>query len=124
MSDCIEWTGARSSNGYGRHGKRYAHRMAWEQAHGPIPDGLVVRHSCDNPPCVNVEHLLLGTQADNVEDARARRRMYNQKKETCPRGHTYDRVWHTQGRKPIRYCATCRSVQRRAQYAERKAARV
>lgn len=45
-----------------------AHRVAWEMAHGPIPDGMVVMHGCDNPPCVNVAHLSLGTQLDNIAD--------------------------------------------------------
>lgn len=45
-----------------------AHRWAWEQAHGPIPVGMVVMHGCDNPPCVNVAHLSLGTQMENIAD--------------------------------------------------------
>ena len=45
-----------------------AHRVAWEMAHGPIPDGMVVMHGCDNPPCVNVAHLSLGMQLDNIAD--------------------------------------------------------
>lgn len=44
------------------------HRFVWAHHHGPVPAGLVVRHSCDNPPCVNLEHLLLGTVADNNRD--------------------------------------------------------
>ena len=51
-------------NGLGR----AVHRMAWEVAHGPIPDGLIVMHTCDNPPCCNPEHLKLGTHGDNNRD--------------------------------------------------------
>lgn len=71
---CREWTGARNDSGYGMvalPGKRIdrAHRVAWELTYGAIPDGLVVRHYvCDNPPCAEPTHLLLGTHADNVAD--------------------------------------------------------
>lgn len=78
MSPCIEWTAGRNKLGYGRKrvGKhiRYVHRLAWEEAHGPIPDGLIVRHDCDNPSCYNVEHLRLGTYADNNRDMAERGR--------------------------------------------------
>lgn len=74
MSKCIEWPGPRGSGGYGKQGRKLAHRVAWEAAHGPIPRGLFVLHSCDNPPCVNLEHLRLGTQQDNVRDREERNR--------------------------------------------------
>ena len=52
----------------------YAHRFAWIMAHGLIPIGLQVLHQCDCPPCVNVQHLFLGTQADNMKDAASKQR--------------------------------------------------
>lgn len=76
---CWTWTGSRTSGGYGRmrfpSGDVYAHRLSWEIANDrEVPAGLVVRHRCDNPPCVRPDHLLIGTHADNMRDAADRGR--------------------------------------------------
>jgi hypothetical protein len=69
---CREWGGAKMSRGYGV--RRYkgtswlAHRAEWDEAVGPIPDGLQVLHRCDNRPCREVRHLFLGTVQDNMQD--------------------------------------------------------
>ncbi len=70
---CREFTGQRDPRGYGRitaWGRRgqLAHRVAWEIANGPIPNGLFVCHACDNPPCCRIGHLWLGTNSDNARD--------------------------------------------------------
>lgn len=83
--DCWLWTrGLTSPSGYGRfkywsetEGRwltRGVHRISWELANGPIPDALLVRHRCDNPPCVRPDHLTLGDHAENMHDAVARGR--------------------------------------------------
>ena len=67
--ECVAWGGPKSSSGYGcfrRDGVYYtAHRAAWEVEHGPIPDGMLVDHTCFNRACVRVEHLRLATRAEN-----------------------------------------------------------
>ena len=91
---CWIWTGKRIKGGYGqmnRHGRSVlAHRFSFELANGLIPEGLLVRHSCDNPSCVNPEHLLIGTQKDNIRDCIERSRKWMPPHKThCPQGHPY-----------------------------------
>ena len=79
---CVEYTGYTDGLGYGRvrnGAKVLTHRLSWEHHNGPIPKGLLICHSCDNPPCVNVNHLFLGTNKDNVQDAINKGRMAWQK---------------------------------------------
>jgi hypothetical protein len=75
---CWEWTAYRDRQGYGRFGvdgtNWLAHRLAWLLTHGTIEPDRVIRHTCDNPPCINPDHLLVGTQADNIKDRQDRGR--------------------------------------------------
>jgi hypothetical protein len=84
---CWFWVGAKIGSGAARHGQfflgsvdgkkrfSYAHRFIYRLAVGEIPDGLVVRHKCDNPACVRPDHLELGSHLDNMHDAVQRGRI-------------------------------------------------
>lgn len=77
-SGCLEFTGYCNTDGYGaitsRGIKQGAHRLSYFIAKGPIPDGYVVLHECDNPSCVNPDHLRAGEVVDNVLDMEAKGR--------------------------------------------------
>src|SRR5271169_284510 len=68
---CWEWVGSQDAHGYGLifRGKcTRAHRVAYEAYHGRIPKGLHILHGCDNPSCINPDHLRAGTQKENMAD--------------------------------------------------------
>lgn len=136
---CWEWNGKRHEHGYGiidayRLGLKNArvHRIVWEMTNGPIDDpNLVVRHRCDNPPCVNPDHLELGTLRDNSLDMSDRGRgvayATGRYDGVCKQGrHDVSRpgalkVIRTRGRKSYYSCVEC-DRERKAKYqAKRKA---
>lgn len=125
---CIEWQGTRSParpnepSGYGRITKRksgtsakHAHRVAYEKAHGPIPEGLIVMHRCDNPPCVNPEHLVLGTMLDNFLDSVAKGRM----RHVCGEAHPSAKLTRAKVRQ-IRKAAVAALQQRSGRQRRRR----
>ncbi len=69
---CAEWTSSKDRDGYGQiqhQGKCVrVTRWLWEREHGPIPPGMQVCHTCDNPPCCTVAHFFLGTNLENTLD--------------------------------------------------------
>ena len=76
LGQCWEWDGSKLPQGYGQLGKvrpaqgyTLAHRVSWELHFGPIPESLKVLHRCDYPPCTRPEHLFVGTQSLNMQDA-------------------------------------------------------
>ena len=84
---CWIWNGPKNKGGYGFFskgrridGKILAHRYSFEIHNKIKPNSLYVLHKCDNPPCVNPDHLYLGTQVENMSDAAIRGRMPKGKK--------------------------------------------
>lgn len=101
---CWEWMAYRNPAGYGKFGPTrqaivLAHRFSYELTRGPIPDGLFVCHACDNPACVRPDHLWLGTNKENLQDASRKGRMTGAPKRGlfCRHGHEQTeknkRIW-------------------------------
>ncbi len=86
--ECWEWVGTRPSGAYGHFSIKAkavkAHRWVYELCCGPIPEGMVIRHKCDNPSCVNPLHLTVGTHQDNINDRQERRRWADRQGEKHP----------------------------------------
>lgn len=86
---CWNWIGGKDSDGYGaiwfRGTMDRAHRVSWEMANGRSPGKLMVLHRCDNPACVNPEHLFTGTARDNAADCVSKGRNWNPPGEFHPR---------------------------------------
>ena len=117
---CWLWVGSKTAQGYGRFriGKKLflSHRVSWNLINEEIPHELCALHTCDNPSCVNPEHLFLGTKKDNAQDKINKKRDHNQRKTHCPHGHELT-VW-----KNRRYCQVCNKLRQRARRAKIKGA--
>jgi hypothetical protein len=100
-SGCWLWIGAIRTGGYGTFydGEKTvgAHQFSWMVSQGVecVPDKMDVCHTCDNPSCVNPDHLWLGSRSDNMFDASRKNRLsyrmhFNSMKTHCPQGHSYE----------------------------------
>lgn len=113
---CIEWTGLRDQDGYGRvngHNPELAHRAVWRLMRGPIPKGVEIDHLCRNRACTRLEHLELVTHRENTlrgQTITAR----NAAKTHCIRGHPFDeantRYERNRWGHVKRACRTCRAL--------------
>lgn len=133
---CWEWNGRRGvregPSVYGRvddetQVARLAHRIAYMKWVGPLDDDLVLMHKCDNPICINPEHLLPGTQAENLEDMMRKGRGKWQKQTHCKHGHEFtpENTSYREGRDgkmTSRKCIQCSRDNAAAAYAARKSA--
>ena len=125
QNGCWIWTSTINQYGYGilnigRNGKIIASRLSLQLATGKSGEGLFACHSCDQPACINPEHLFWGTQSDNMRDAAAKGRLHNTfqtAKTHCPQGHEYTEENTFLGSKGERACRICsREYSRRHYY--------
>jgi len=116
-NECWLWLGGTNGNGYGvitRGGRRtqtYVHRIAWELAHGSIPDNLEVDHLCGTRSCVNVRHMELVTHRENNRRSMSTSAA-NSRKTHCPAGHPYDEsnTYRPPGAPDSRMCRACMAI--------------
>lgn len=123
MSDCILWKGRLTPQGYGAIGSRkLAHRVAWEEANGPIPEGHQIHHNCRVRACVNPDHLVCMTALEhnrlhgNAEPWYERQRAITH----CPQGHEYTPE-NTIKKRGSRRCRECTRASNREYYERNRA---
>lgn len=127
VSGCLRWQGKHHSRGYGMlGGKRFAHRVAWEREHGPIPRGLTVDHvaarGCIWRDCVWTAHMEIVTQSVNTQ--RSSRSIDQRSRTHCPKRHEYTpaNTITKKGRngRTKRECRKCNKIRLRDRYARNR----
>lgn len=112
--ECWIWMAAKNSSGlpYGQfkfgNSMKLAHRVSYELFVENIPKGMLVCHKCDNPECVNPDHLFLGNHSDNNLDCVSKKRHKSSATSKCPKGHEYDIEIRMSSGRPQRACSICR----------------
>ena len=119
--ECWEWQGKRQKKGYGQlpftsWENRKAHRYSYYlNIDKNFDRSLDVCHSCDNPPCVNPNHLWLGTRKDNLKDMLTKGRGKNQNKTHCKHGHAWipENIYIHGKKRKNKYCKLCVRIRQR-----------
>jgi hypothetical protein len=120
--ECWEWLAGKNSRGYGafKLNKKTvtASRISWSLLNGEISSDIFVCHSCDNPSCVNPNHLFVSNNQGNVDDMIRKKRHQNQVKTHCKNGHEFTET-NTYRYKGCRACRECERVRRQRVKATR-----
>lgn len=117
---CWVWTRFLNEWGYGHYWGTGAHRWSYAHHKGLIPAGMLVMHECDNPACVNPDHLKLGTQADNMLDMSRKGRARAQGVTHCPSGHEYSDENTYRNSRGHRFCRMCNRAAQAAYRAKKR----
>jgi len=132
---CWEWNGRRDNTAKSTYARvddetafpLLAHRVAYEKWVGPLDPEVVLLHLCDNPGCINPDHLRAGTQLENLRDMRDKGRSAPQQRTHCVNGHEYsleNTHWQRRTNAPAtRRCRTCAAASNARGYAARTGTR-
>lgn len=120
-NNCWNWNACKDKDGYGwfvlfKRKMWYAHRASYLIHNGFLPNDLLVRHNCDNPSCVNPNHLELGTDSQNKKDSVIRKRHKESKKTHCKNGHEFSMDNLRINSRGNRVCKICDRLSKKKSY--------